>query len=204
MLPSQKSSILHLHFHNLDWKNRLLPFLPFSKQLHNISVTTAFYTYTTMSHMDCAVQLRFFHILLKWIVCILKLLPWQKLQTPYTGEYTIHNVDKARSQVTTGQFSSYWTSLSGQKCLQNTYPLWQVNMVLYTHTKKTLKHASTSQNLKRTGFHNPRCILKCKQFLHYSIMDLRHVDIFMQRTKYKNSQAERTPCLSADFNLILT
>lgn len=135
MLPSEGSSILHLCFYNLDWKNRLLPFLPFTKQLHDISVITAFYTSITMSHMDCAIQLRFVCILLKQIVHILKLLPWQKLQASHTGEYTIHDIEKARSQVTTGQVSSYWTSLSGQKCLQNTSPLWPVNM--YTHTKKT-------------------------------------------------------------------
>lgn len=158
-----------------------------------------------MSHMDCAIQLRFVCILLNQTVHILKLLPWQKLQASHTGEYTIHDTDKARSQVTTGQVSSYWTSLSGQKCLQNTSPLWPVNMYTHTHKKKqNLKHASTSQSLKKTGFHDPWCILKCKQFLHYSITDLRHVDIFMQRTKYKNSQAERTPCLSAYFNLIPT
>lgn len=59
MHPSEKSSamLLHLCLHNLDSKKRLLLF--FTKlilnQLHDVSVTTAFYTSITMSYMDCAI-----------------------------------------------------------------------------------------------------------------------------------------------------
>lgn len=135
--------------------------------------------------------LRLLCTLLKWTVCILKLLPWQKIQTPHGGG--IHPVEGGWSK----ESGSYWSVLTLPNDTTRTeifmehLPTLDYKSARFCTHKKATKQTK-QKPWKMVTFHGAwreqglmthHAFLKCKHFLHYSIVDLRHFDIFMQQTK---------------------